>query len=133
MTLRVVDHGEQDMLTLILAANYTLKLYSSNTVLTDAITAASLTEATFTGYSAKALTGGAWSISSGAPAAGSYAQQSFTSTADQAAQTIYGYYVVRTSDGRLQWVEAFTSPIVVEFNNDSIRVTPRLTLADTLD
>jgi hypothetical protein len=133
MPLKVVNHGEQDMLTLICAAGYTLKLFTSNTTLVDTLTAASLTEATFTGYSAKPLTGGSWSIAAGDPSTASYAQQSFVSTADQTAQTIYGYYLVATTSGRLQWAERFASPIVVQYNNDSIRITPRLTLADTTE
>ena len=133
MTLRVVNQGEQDMLTLILAAGYTLKLFKSNTTLTDTLTPSSLTEADFTGYSAKTLTGGSWSISAAEPSVGTYAQQSFTSTADQTAQTIYGYYLVSGGTPRLQWVERFASAIVVQYNNDSIRITPRITLADTLD
>lgn len=134
MPLKVVNQGEQDFLNLILGANYVLKLFKSNTTLTEALTPSSLTEADFTGYSAKTLTGGSWSVGSGDPATGAYAQQSFVSTADQTAQTIYGYYVV-TSGGtpRLQWVERFASAIVVQYNNDSIRITPRITLADTTD
>lgn len=133
MTLLVVNHGEEDMLDLILAAGYTLKLFKSDTTLTDSLTTASLTEADFTGYADIDLTGGAWTTTAGSPSTGAYAQQSFTSTADQTAQTIYGYFVVATSGGRLQWAERFSSGIVVQYNNDSIRVTPRITLADTLD
>lgn len=134
MALKVVNQGEQDMLGLILGADYVLKLFKSNTTLTETLTPSSLTEADFTGYSAKTLTGGSWSISSGDPASGAYAQQSFTSSADQSAQTIYGYFLVSSGGTpRLQWVERFTTPIVVQYNNDSIRVTPRITLSDTTD
>lgn len=133
MPLKVVNHGEQDMLTLILAAGYTLRLFKSNTTPTEATIASSLTEADFTGYSAKALAGGSWSITAGDPTVAAFAQQSFVSSADQTAQTIYGYYITATTGGRLQWVERFTTPIVIQYANDSIRVTPRITLADTTD
>lgn len=133
MPLKVVNHGEQDFLGLVLAAGYTLRLFKSNTTLTDALTVSSLTEADFTGYSAKALAAGGWSITPGDPTAAQFAQQSFVSTADQTAQTIYGYYLTATSGGRLQLVERFSSPYVVQYNNDSIRVTPRITLSDTTD
>lgn len=133
MPLKVVNHGEQDMLTLICAAGYTLKLFKSNTTPTDATIASGLTEADFTGYSAKPLTGGSWTIAAADPSTATYAQQSFVSSADQTAQTIYGYFIVATTGGRLQWVERFTTPIVVQYANDSIRITPRLTLADTTD
>ena len=134
MPLKVVNQGEQDFLSRILAVNHTLKLFKSNTTLTETLTPSSLTEADFTGYSAKALAGGGWTITAGDPAAAQFAQQSFTATADQTAQTIYGYYVVSTdTTPRLMWVERFTSAIVVQYNNDSIRITPRITLADTTD
>ena len=128
MSLHVVGHGQTDMLNLVLAEGYLLKLYANDVSLADSTTAGDLDEADFTGYDEVELDGGSWSVSGGDPAVGVYSQQSFTSTADQAAETIYGYYVVRASDGRLQWAEAFGSPIVVQFNNDSIRVTARLTL-----
>lgn len=134
MPLKVVNQGEQDFLSRILAVNHTLKLFKSNTTLTEALTPSSLTEADFTGYSAKTLTGGSWTIAAGDPASGAYAQQSFVSTADQTSQTIYGYFVVSTdTTPRLMWVERFASAIVVQYNNDSIRITPRITLADTTD
>lgn len=133
MTLVVVNQGEEDMLDAILGVNYTLRLFQNDVVSSDTLTEADFTEATFTGYSAVALTGGSWTTTAGDPTSGQYAQQSFISSADQAAQTVYGYYVTRTSDGRLQWFEKFSTPAVVEFLNDTIRITARITLADTQD
>lgn len=139
MTLIVVNAGEEHFLDLILGVNYTLRLFKND--VTDGLSASQVealdegdfTEADFTGYSAKALTGGSWTTTPGAPCVGVYAEQSFASTADQSAQTIYGYYVTRTSGGALEWFEEFTTPVVIEFNNDTIRITPRITLADTQD
>lgn len=139
MTLIVPNAAEERFLDAILATNYTLRLFANdvtaglNAAQIEALTVSSFTEATFTGYSAKTLTGGSWTTTAGAPCVGVYAQQQFTSTADQAAQTVYGYYVTRTSGGALDWFEYFTAPVVVEFLNDAIRVTPRITLADTGD
>lgn len=139
MTLVVVDQAEEHFLDLILAVNYTLKLYKNNVtsgltqVQKDALTESSFTEATFTGYSAASLTGGSWTTTAGNPCTGSYGVQTFTSSADQTAQTIYGYYVVRTTGGALEWFEDFTTPLTIEFNAEYIQVTPRITLADTGD
>lgn len=139
MTLVVVNQAEEHFLDLILGVNYTLRLFKNDVTngLTagqiEALTEASFTEATFTGYAAVALTGGSWTTTPGDPCVGTYAAQSFTSTADQAAQTLYGYYVTRTSDGKLEWFEEFTSPLQIEFDGEFIRVTPRMTLADTQD
>ena len=139
MTLRVVDQAEEHFLDLILAVNYTLKLFKNNvtnglsSAQIDALTEASFTEATFTGYSSAALTGGSWTTTAGNPCTGSYAMQTFTSSADQTAQALYGYYVTRTSDGKLEWFEMFAGPIIVEFNGEYLEVTPQITLADTVD
>lgn len=139
MTLVVVDQGEEAFLALILGANYTLHLFQNNVTdgLTagqvEALTEADFTEADFTGYASAPLTGGSWSIAPGDPCAGTYAAQNFTSSADQTAQTLYGYYLTRTSDGALQWFEEFASPLVIEFDSEFIRVTPRVTLQDTQD
>lgn len=139
MTLEVVDQAEEHFLDLILGVNYTLRLFKNDVTAgltatqVDALTQASFTEANFTGYVSKALTGGSWTTAAGNPCVGTYAQQTFTSTVDQAQQLIYGYYVTRTSDGALEWFEKFAGPVVVEFNGDNIKVTPRLTLKDEGD
>lgn len=139
MTLVVVNQGEESFLDLVLAVGYTLRLFRTDVTagLTpaqiDALTQASFTEATFTGYTAAVLTGGSWTTTPGDPAAGVYAQQSFVSSANQTAQTIYGYYVTRTSDGALQWFERFATPVIVEFVGDTVRVTPRMTLENAED
>lgn len=139
MTLVVVDQAEKHFIDLILGVNYTLKLYKNNVtsgltqVQKDALTEANFTEATFTGYAAASLTGGSWTTTAGNPCTGTYAVQTFTSSADQTAQPIYGYYVIRASDSKLEWFEDFSAPVTVQFINEFIKVTPRLTLSDTGD
>lgn len=139
MTLRVVDQAEEHFLDAILAVNYSMRLFSNNvenglsTAQRDALTEASFTEATFTGYASAALTGGAWTTTPGNPASAYYAAQSFTSTADQTPETIWGYYVLRSSDQRLEWYEYFSASATIQYNSESIVVTPRMTLADTSD
>jgi hypothetical protein len=131
--LRVVNQAEEHFLDLILAVNYTLHLFQNDVVVAEALTEAGLTEADFTGYSSVALTGGAWTTTAGDPCTGAYAKQSFTSSADQAAQTIYGYYVTRTAGGALEWLEKFDAAVTIQFDLDRIDITPQLTLADTED
>jgi hypothetical protein len=135
--IEICNQGEEIQLDLLLAIGLTLRLYKTTDVTAgltraqiNALTEASFTEATFTGYTSKALTGGSWVTTQGDPATGTYAQQTFTSTANQTAQTIYGYYVTRTSDGKLVWHERFTGPFVVSLNTDSIQITPTFTLDD---
>lgn len=124
------------MLDLCLAIGHTLRLYKTDVTagLTraqiNALTVASFTEANFTGYVAKTLTGGAWVTTQGDPTTGTYAQQTFTSTANQAAQVIYGYYVCRASDNALIWHERFAGPLTISLNGDTIQITPTITLED---
>jgi|PlaIllAssembly_1097288.scaffolds.fasta_scaffold1357037_1 hypothetical protein len=138
MTLRIPNVGEVNMLEHIVnktsPENLILKLFTSNTTPADTDTASTYTEASFTGYTAKTLTGSSWTVASGDPTEASYAQQTFASTASQTSQSVYGYYVIQTTSTELMWAERFTDgPYVVTNNGDEIRITPKLTLADTLD
>lgn len=137
MSLVVVNQGEEQMLDLILAVNYTLRLYKTDVTagLTatqiDALDELDMVEATFSGYVSVALTGGSWTTTQGDPAStGTYAQQTFVRASTGADQTIYGYYVTRTSDGKLVWFEKFAGPITLTNAGDLIRVTPTFTLDD---
>lgn len=139
MTLVVVNQAEEHFLDLILAVNYTLRLFKNDATLgltqvqIDALTESSFTEADFTGYSSIALTGGSWTTTAGDPGTGVYAQQTFTRSSTGTAQTLYGYYVTRTSGGALEWFEEFAVPISIEFINEFVKITPRLTLKDEED
>lgn len=86
------------------------------------------TAATFTGFAAVTLTGASWSITLSDPVLLSYAQQSFQSSADQSPQTIYGYYMFRSVALDLLGAERFSVPQIVQFNGDTIKITPRLYL-----
>ncbi len=106
-----------------------LKLYSSNTTLSETTVVGDLTEATFTGYSAVTLTGASWTVTSADPASASYAQQTFTSSAGSQNQNIYGYYVTNSGGTILLWAETFSDgPYNIVNNGDLIKVTPVWTL-----
>lgn len=139
MTIRIPNPAEEALLDLIGGVNYTLRLFKNDPELAaseatkSAFTAASFTEATFTGYASVALTGGSWVSTQGDPSELTYAVQTFASTANQASTTQYGYYLTRTAGGTLAWYEYLPSAQAIAFNGDTIRVTPRLTLKDTVD
>ena len=129
MTLVVPNAGEAKMLAAIVAAqNFTLKLFKSNTTPGESDTAGTYTEATFTGYAAKTLSTGTWNAPvEGAPSYIDRADEVFTSSADQATENVYGYFVVGASDGVIRWAERFSdAPIAITNLNDAITVTPRL-------
>ena len=139
VTLVVVDQGESAFLDLICSVDYYLRLFTNDvtaglsTAQRDALTVSSFTEASFTGYSAKTLTGGSWTVTPGAPASASYSAQAVVSSASQSAQSLYGYHVTRVSTGLLQWFEYFDSPVSISGADEFITVTPRLTMQDTGD
>lgn len=132
MTLVVPNIGEELALKAFLnhtaGQNQTLKLYKSNTTPAETDTAATYTESTFTGYASKSLTGSSWTVTQGAPSDATFAQQTFTSSADQTAENCYGYFLVQASSGSLLWAERFTgAPFVIQNNNDAIQLTPKIT------
>jgi microcystin-dependent protein len=136
-SLVVVNQGEEAMLDLVLAVGYTLRLYKNDVIagLTpdqiDALTQAAFTEADFPGYAASAITGGTWTTTQGNPTMGTNTERQFTRSSTGTAQLIRGYYYTRTSDGALQGFEHFEAPISVEFINDRIDITPRVSLEDS--
>lgn len=105
--------------------NLTLHLYTNNKTPADSDTEASYTEATFTGYAAKTLTGSSFVVTAGAPSTAVYAKQTFTSSADQSIQYCYGYYLLRGT--KLVGAERFSDgPYTIVNNGDYIDVTPTL-------
>ncbi len=132
MALLVPNNGEGDALKYFVnnasPENLVLRLYQNNVTPAETDTAASYTEATFTGYASIALTGASWTVTEGAPSEASYAQQSFTSSANQTTQNIYGYYLTRAISGRIAYAERFTdAPNPISNSGDVIRITPKIT------
>lgn len=128
MALVVPRSAEVKALTAWLATGKQLKLFTNNVTPGQTDVAATFTEAAGNGYAAKALTGGAWTMTEGvgAPSSAAYAQQIFTFTG--ALGNVYGYYVVETSDGTICWAERFTDgPYNIQNNGDQIKVTPAIT------
>lgn len=131
MALLVPDEGEIDALEYYTnrasPQNLVLKLFTSNTVPAETDTPTSYTEATFTGYAALTLTGATWTAPSGDPKTTTYPEQTFTSTADQAEQLIYGYFMTRVTSGKLALVERFDAgPYSIKYNGDKLRLTPTI-------
>jgi hypothetical protein len=144
MALLVPDEGEVQLLKDLLGAaaleNWTLKLYSNNKTPAESDTAASYTEATFTGYVAKTLTrdtaGGHWATpASGSPTGGwsgetnvaesTYNAQTWSPTTSQ---TIYGYFIVGATSTKCIFAEIFSSAKNLA-NGDTLSLTPRLGLS----
>lgn len=130
----LLNQGEVDFLAAALnkaaASDLVLRLFMNDVTPAETDTEASYTEATFSGYAAVTLTGANWTITEGEPSLGEYAQQVFTSDADQSAQQIYGYYVARSDNGRAQIADRFPAgPYPIANNGDHVNVTPRFSMA----
>ena len=134
MALILHNHGEVDGLKYFVnkeaPENLILKLFK-NYLQPDADdTVAAFTEATFTGYGALTLVGASWGAPTGdEPATIEYGEQTFLSSAAQALQNVYGWYMVRAVSGRVVASERFTNgPYSISNDQDFIAVIPRLTL-----
>ena len=132
MALLVPDVGEVRLLSYSLnkltPEDQVLKLYKNNYTPVEGSVAGDFTEATFTGYAAVNLARGSWTVATVAGlTTAAYAQQAFTSSADQTLENEYGYFVVGATSGVLWWAERFTgAPFPIQFNGDQINVTPKI-------
>lgn len=129
MALLVGNAAEERMLSQILEGeDMLLKLFTNNHTPADADVEGDYTEMGATqGYGDITLDSGDWTITPGNPSLGAQAQKTFAFTAG-GPTTVYGYFVVWSSDGQLAWAEKFSSPQVVENDGDQIKVTPKFTL-----
>lgn len=131
MTLLVPNGAEVDALKAWLnntaGQNQDLRLFQNNVTPAETDTTATYTECTLTGYAEIALTGASWNFTEGAPSdATCSAEQTWTFTAGFG-QTIYGYYLVQATSGRIMWAERDASPFTPANNGDQIKLTPKIT------
>lgn len=132
MPLLVPNNGEGDGLQYFVnkatPENLVLRLYTNNITPAETDTAATYTEASGSGYGALTLTGASWgSPVEGAPTSIAYAEQTFTFSG--ALGNVYGYYMTRSTSGRIALAERFTSaPFNITTSGDQIKITPAITL-----
>ncbi len=133
MTLLVPNNGEglvlKNFLNKTAPQAQKMLLYKSNTTPAETDTTASYTAADFTGYSDKSLDGTDWTITEGAPSNAAAAAQTFTSSADQSSQSVYGYFFKQATSGIIMWAERFAAaPYAIANNGDNIVITPQITM-----
>jgi hypothetical protein len=128
----LVNQGETIMLEALVnktaPQTLILKLFKNNYTPVEGDTEAAYTEADFTGYASVSLTPATWVTTAGAPSDVTYPEQTFTSSANQMLQNVYGYYLVQTTSGKLVAAERFSNgPFPIQNNGDAIKVTPKIT------
>ncbi len=135
MSLLVPDVGEVKLLAGMLYGgaleNRTLKLYKTNVTPAESDTAASYTEADFTGYAATTLTSsqaaGTWAVPTTAAGITSSAYGTNSVFSPTSAQTVYGYYIVGATSTVLLWAELFSSSKNL-VSGDTLTITPKMQL-----
>jgi len=130
MTLLVQNNGEGDGLSFFVnkssPTDLILCLFQNNITPAETDVTATYTDYTATGYAPITLTGANWTITEGAPSQAAYAQQTFTMTG---AGDAYGYFMKRTTSGRIALAERFSSaPFSIPGGGGTIKVTPQITL-----
>lgn len=132
MPLVVPNEGEIELLQKMLlntadTEQYSLRLYRVDYTPVLSSTLTDFTEANFTNYLAKTLSRGDWSTpttNGSNKGQSNVATQSWTCGAS--GNTIYGYYVVGATSGKVLWAEKFSSARVMT-NLDVLNLTPVFT------
>ena len=134
MAMLVPNTGEVLVLEMLVnktaAQDLILKLFVNNVTPAETDTAATYTEATFTGYTAATLAGASWgSGSGGAPSSITYgSQQSFTASAGSQTDDVYGYFYVQSTSGTLLAAELdAAAPFAIRNSGDKVQMTPAIT------
>jgi hypothetical protein len=130
--LVLVNNGEGLLLNNFLnksaPQDWRMFLFKNNITPAETDTIATYTKSTFTGYADKNLAASAWTVVEGAPSSASAAVQTWTSTADQTAESAYGYGFQQQTSNVLGWAERFNgAPFTIQNLNDNIQVTPQIT------
>lgn len=130
MALLVPNNGEGDAAAAFVnkstLSDLVLRLYTNNITPAETDTAATYTEAAGNGYGSITLTGANWTVTEGAPTQAAYAQQTYTFTG--ALGNCYGYFMTRSTGGRIALAERFSDgPYNIVNNGDQIKVTPQIT------
>lgn len=108
-----------------LGSDTTLRLFKNNVTLVRGTVIGDLTQSTYSGYAAVALS----SPSDGGIDANnwdtwSWALATFQQTGASSTETAYGYYVTDDADTTLLWGENFTTPQVFTNSGDGFTITP---------
>lgn len=134
MPLVVPNEGELELLRKMLkdttdTETYSLRLYQNNYAPDSATTITDFTEANFTAYAPITLNRSDWSTPTtdmAGEAQTTIVSQSWTNSGTLN-NTIFGYYVVGSTSGKVLWAEKLAAARIL-YENDVIHITPNFTL-----
>lgn len=107
-----------------------LKLFCNNYTPVAGSTAAAFTEASGAGYASKSLTAANWTYAGTTTQTASYPVQTWTFTGALTTNaTIYGYYLVGATSGKVYCAELLAAPFTPANNGDNLSVTPHYSQA----
>jgi hypothetical protein len=119
----------KNFLNILAPEDIRIKLYSNNKTPGHTDVVGDYSEVTGGGYSDVLLTAGDWSVSAGNPSQAQYPQITYTFTGATTEGTVYGYFAIGDSSGKLLWADKFpNSPINIANNGDQIKVTITISL-----
>lgn len=113
-----------------------LHIYKNDITPDDDTAIGDFTEADFLGYAVEELDSAAYAITtpsagSNEPASADYGDVEFASSADQASNDNYGYFVTRRTTGDLLWCERFTDgPYAIASLQHRFYVNPRFSVGE---
>lgn len=108
---------------------YALRLFQNSVTLGPLTVLTSLTEANFSGYAAATPTWTLPVIDGSGRAAMTASSMTFSHNGGGTSNTIFGYYFVHVTSGKLLFCESFATPKTMSVFGDSITITPTMTLA----
>ena len=144
MAMLIPNDGEPQLLNDLLAGgsleNWKCKLFQSNTTPSETDVSGTYTEASFTGYTTggqtltRTLSGATWSTPSetgstleASDAKATYGGGTPISWSATSSQTVYGYFFVGATSGKLIATERFASSVGL-VNGTTLNLTPVLEL-----
>lgn len=128
----VPNEGELDLLALIKAGTFSLRLFQNNATIDASTILADLTVATFSGYSSQNLSYGSITTNGSGQATMTATTIHFDHNGGATGNTIYGYYLVNTSTSKVVKAEKFDTAVAMQFLGDRITITDTMLCAGTI-
>jgi hypothetical protein len=123
--LELLDKMLKDPLTT--DEDYSLRLFKNDYTPVQGSTGSDFTVADFTSYTNKTLTRSGWGSATTVSNKASATYGTVQTWTAGSSQTIYGYYIVAATSGKVLWAERFSASKSL-VSTDQLNITPVITL-----